>query len=121
MTSHTTVCSSRIATRATERLGLGHRGQGPTAGRPPRIDILYARLRNASDIGRIGKNTCANVHTAISQAGVIRRDDFLTISDGKVIVRSPMGNCRRTIDTTANWILPLLRLTQDVAKVGEDE
>jgi len=90
---------------------------------PVHIEVLYGRLRDAWDIGRVGKNVRYNIDSAIAQAGVLRDGDFLLLPDAAVTVRSPTAACKRTIGQVHDRELDtaLARLVQDAAGIGEDD
>jgi very-short-patch-repair endonuclease len=90
---------------------------------PVHIEVLHARLRDAWDIGRIGKNVRDNIDNAIAQAGVIRDGDFLMLPGGSVTVRTPTAACKRTIGQVhdSELDLALVKLVRDAAGIGDDD
>lgn len=91
---------------------------------PIHITVLYERLRNAWNIGRIGSRIRGNVDMAIMSAGVLRDGDFLTAPGPmSAEVRTPTPACRREIAQVHNFelALALVMLVQDAGGVSEDE
>ena len=90
---------------------------------PVHIDVLFARLRDAWDIGRIGKNVRSNMDGAIAQARAIRDRDFLLFLGLGVTVRTPTTSCKRTVGQIhdSELDLALRRLVADAAGISADE
>jgi hypothetical protein len=90
---------------------------------PVHLEVLYARLRDAWDIGRITKSIRSNIDTAIAQAGVLRDAEFLVLPGNGATVRSPVAACRRTISQVhdSELDLALVKLVKDAAGIGEEE
>jgi very-short-patch-repair endonuclease len=90
---------------------------------PVHMDVLYKRLRDAWDIGRIGKNIRDNIDTAIHKARVRHEGDFLLDPDAAVYVRTPTDLCQRSVSQVheSELDLALLQIAGDAGGISEDE
>lgn len=90
---------------------------------PVHLEVLYGRLRDAWDVGRIGKNIRTNIDSAIAHADVMRDGEFLLVPGNGVTVRSPAATCKRTISQVhdSELDLALVKLVRDAAGIGEEE
>ena len=90
---------------------------------PVHLDVLFARLRDAWNIGRIGKNVRYNIDGAIAQSRANRDGDFLLFSGLGVTVRTPTTACKRTIGQVhdSELDLALRRFVADAAGISADE
>ncbi len=90
---------------------------------PVHLEVLYGRLRDAWDIGRVTKNIRYNIDSAIAQADVIRDGEFLLLPGNGAVVRGPAAACRRTIGQVhdSELDLALVRLVKEAAGIGAEE
>jgi hypothetical protein len=90
---------------------------------PVHIEILHKRLRDAWDIGRIGRIIRDNINTAILKARVPRDGDFLLEPSVGVTVRTPTKLCQRSIsqvhDTELD--LALMRVAGDAGGISQED
>jgi hypothetical protein len=87
------------------------------------LEVLYGRLRDAWDIGRVTKNIRYNIDSAIAQADVLRDGEFLLLPGNGAVVRGPAAACRRTIGQVhdSELDLALVRLVKEAAGIGAEE
>ena len=90
---------------------------------PVHMDTLFRRLRDAWEIGRIGKNIRENIDIAIIKSQVTRRGSFLIDPDAPITVRTPTDQCQRAITQVheSELDLALLKLVSDAAGISQDE
>jgi len=94
-----------------------------TAEEPVHIDVLYQRLRDGWDIGRIGPRIRANIEVAIEAAGVLREGDFVILTHPPVVtVRTPTEDCRRDVEHVFDEELAvaLVSLVRDTGGISRD-
>lgn len=90
---------------------------------PVHIEVLYKRLRDAWDIGRVGRIIRNNIDTAIMKAGTRRDGDFLFDPEAEVYVRTPTDLCQRSVSQVhaSELDLALVRIVSDAGGIGEEE
>ena len=95
-----------------------------TAEEPVHLAVLYQRLRDAWDIGRVGARIRANIDAAIGVAGVLRDGDFIILTrPALVTVRTPTEGCRREVEHVHDeeLTLALVNLVRDTGGITRDE
>jgi very-short-patch-repair endonuclease len=109
-------------------LGNGHFMDGAikavvAAEGPVHMDILNKRLREAWDIGRIGRNIRLNIDVAILKARVRRDGDFLLDPEAAVYVRAPTDLCQRSVSQVhgSELDLALIQIARDAGGIGEED
>jgi very-short-patch-repair endonuclease len=74
-----------------------------TAEGPVHVTVIYQRLRDTWNIGRIGSRIRDNIDAAIRSAQVLREGDFVSLPNlVHVVVRTPTDGCARTIEQVPN-------------------
>jgi hypothetical protein len=91
---------------------------------PVHLDVVFQRLRDSWNIGRVGPRIRANIEAAIDLANVVRDSDFITTPDrDHTCVRTPVAVCARTVDQVADAELAaaLVQLVEASAGITHDE
>jgi hypothetical protein len=66
---------------------------------PIHLDVVFERLRDWWNVGRIGANIRRNIHLAVKRAEVVVDGDFLMIPEADVTsVRTPTGKVSRKVE-----------------------
>jgi very-short-patch-repair endonuclease len=91
---------------------------------PVHVDVVHQRFRQGWNIGQIGSRIRANVDAAARMADVRREGNWLhAIGEETVTVRTPVDECRRTVDQIhpSELQAALFQLVRDAGGVGPDE
>jgi hypothetical protein len=91
---------------------------------PVHVSILYERLRDAWNIGRVGTRIRDNIDAAIRLADVIRDGEFLTLADApRPAVRVPTRACKRGPEQVHDreLALALVGLVREAAGLSRGE
>ncbi|HYB87929.1 MAG TPA: DUF3320 domain-containing protein [Streptosporangiaceae bacterium] len=91
---------------------------------PVHVSILYERLRDAWNIGRVGTRIRDNIDAAIRLADVIRDGEFLTLADApRPAVRVPTRACKRGPEQVDDreLVLALVGLVRDAAGLSRGQ
>jgi very-short-patch-repair endonuclease len=91
---------------------------------PVHVDVVHQRFRQGWNIGQIGSRIRANIDAAARVADVRRDGEWLhAINDSTVAVRTPVDDCRRTVDQIHPTELQaaLVQLVRDGGGVAWDE
>jgi hypothetical protein len=91
---------------------------------PVHLSVIHQRLREAWNIGRVGKNIRDNIDDAITLSEVVRDGDFVLLPDHNVEqVRTPTDACARTIEQVHDEELrfAILNLVRDTAGIVHDD
>lgn len=91
---------------------------------PVHVDVVHQRFRQAWNIGQIGSRIRTNIDAAVRVAGVRREGEWLHATDGGAVrVRTPIDDCRRTVDQIHESELQaaLFQLVRDAGGAGWDE
>ena len=94
-----------------------------TAEEPVHLDVLYQRLRDGWDVGRISPRIRANIDVAIEAAGVLREGDFVILTRPPLVtVRTPTDDCRRDVEHVheEELALALVSLVRDTGGISRD-
>jgi len=94
-----------------------------TAEEPVHLDVLYQRLRDGWDVGRISPRIRANIDVAIEAAGVLRDGDFVILTRPPLVtVRTPTDDCRRDVEHVheEELALALVSLVSDTGGISRD-
>ena len=91
---------------------------------PVHIDVVYQRVRDAWNIGRVGVKIRENIEAAIAQAAVIRNRDFIDLPHRTFAsVRVPGDGVARTVEQVSReeLAIALRNLVTDGGTVSRDD
>lgn len=91
---------------------------------PVHLSVLFQRLRDAWNIGRIGPRIRENIEAAITHANVTRTGDFIDVPGRTVtLARTPTDDCARNIDQVADdeLALAIRNFARAAGSVSHDE
>jgi hypothetical protein len=91
---------------------------------PIHLNLLYQRLRDAWNIGRVGSRIRQNIDLALTRARTFRDGDFLTVTNpARITVRTPVEGCRRTVEQVFDRELALAVINQvrDGGGISQDQ